>query len=168
MTKAFRGFPALRHGDGGQGGYAGGCREAGHRHTGHPRRHSGKAGVRWFRGAEKGKENRLPSAHPPGHGAYHGAAGTVTVPRAHRRMGASAERGGARDPGPRRLHGRDRRYAAGAGGDLPPGRGRRGAVPLHLRSGGPLPPVRRDRHRGQEGLFLRKPGLRLDVYKRQV
>ena len=149
-----RGLPALRHGDGGQGGYAGRCREAGHWHTGHPRRYSGKTGVRWFCGAEKGKENRLSPAHPPGHGAHHGAAGAVTVSHADRRVGAPAERGRARDTGPRRFHGRDRRHAAGTGGDLPPGRGQRGSVPLHPRGGGPLPTVRRDRHRGQAGLFL--------------
>lgn len=44
------------------------------------RRYSGKTGVRWFCGAEKGKENRLSPAHPR-HGAHHGAAGAVTVPR---------------------------------------------------------------------------------------
>ena len=127
---------------------------AGHWHTGHPRRYSGKTGVRWFCGAEKGKENRLSPAHPPGHGAHHGAAGAVTVSHADRRVGAPAERGRARDTGPRRFHGRDRRHAAGTGGDLPPGRGQRGSVPLHPRGGGPLPTVRRDRHRGQAGLFL--------------
>ena len=150
----YGGHPALRYGDGGQGGYARGGGAPWHRHTGYPRRHSGKAGVCWLCRAEKGKENRFSPAHAPGHGAYHGAAGTVTVSHAHRRVGVSAEGGGARDTGPRRLHGRDRRHAAGAGGDLPPGRGRRGAVPLHPRNRGPLSPVRRNRHRWQEGLFL--------------
>lgn len=109
----------------------------------------------------KGQRKPSPFCPPPGHGAYHGAAGTVTVPALtaeweHRLK--EVERG-TLAPGDfmdeiaamlRELVETCRPVEGGAV-----------LFPSTCEAVGRLPPVRRDRHRGQEGLFLRKPGLRL-------
>ena len=123
------GHPALRHGDRRGKGYAGGCRETGHRHPGHAGRHPGEAGFRRLHPAEKGQEGGLPSTNAHRHRPHHGAARGPAIPGPHRRVGAPAEGGGAGNPGPGGFYGGDFRHAAGAGGDGPPGGGRGRAVP---------------------------------------